>query len=170
MVVMVVVVVDLTTCDRCGYEWGYSGDLRTTTCPNCNRKTSTEHLSPDDVLLDPVGGTGECWLCGSGDDIEYHHVNYEDGVVVPLCGPHHRDVHNDEDHPLYPEDDRPLYGGRRNRVRVSDEELASVREAKALMYSEDVVEDVPDGKAIGALADFYINDQGPPPEEVEADG
>lgn len=28
-------------CDNCGYEWQYSGELPNTTCPSCQRKTST---------------------------------------------------------------------------------------------------------------------------------
>lgn len=58
---------------------------------------------------------------------------------------------------------------RDNRVRVNDEELELIRRAKEVWYGEDVAEDVPDGKALGAFADFIITDQGPPPEEVEGD-
>lgn len=32
-----------TECDNCGYVWVYTGKRWTTTCPNCNRKTSTPH-------------------------------------------------------------------------------------------------------------------------------
>jgi hypothetical protein len=35
------------TCDKCGYEWDYSGGLYHTTCPRCNHKTSTP-LTPDE--------------------------------------------------------------------------------------------------------------------------
>ncbi|WP_226005027.1 hypothetical protein [Natrinema salinisoli] len=28
-------------CEKCGYEWDYTGELMTTTCPRCNLKTPT---------------------------------------------------------------------------------------------------------------------------------
>lgn len=34
-------------CSHCGYEWEYSGEMWTATCPRCNRKTETG-LKPDD--------------------------------------------------------------------------------------------------------------------------
>jgi len=33
-------------CDKCGYKWTYTGDLWTTTCPRCNKKTKTQ-LHPE---------------------------------------------------------------------------------------------------------------------------
>lgn len=30
-------------CEKCSYEWDYSGCLEHTTCPNCNRKTKTKY-------------------------------------------------------------------------------------------------------------------------------
>jgi rubrerythrin len=35
------------TCEHCGYEWTYNGDLWQATCPRCNKKTPTG-LKPDD--------------------------------------------------------------------------------------------------------------------------
>ena len=34
-------------CEKCGYEWTYTGEMWNTTCPRCNRKTPTG-LAPDD--------------------------------------------------------------------------------------------------------------------------
>lgn len=28
-------------CEKCGYEWEYTGELYRTTCPRCNKKTAT---------------------------------------------------------------------------------------------------------------------------------
>lgn len=42
-------------CERCGYEWEYSGNLPQTTCPACERKTHTGLLpSQDDVPAGPM--------------------------------------------------------------------------------------------------------------------
>lgn len=35
-------------CDRCGYEWIYSGQMWRATCPNCGHKMPTG-LKPDDL-------------------------------------------------------------------------------------------------------------------------
>lgn len=35
-----------------------------------------------------------------------------------------------------------------------------------MMYGDNA-ENIPDGKAIRDLSDFYVMDQGPPPEEVQ---
>lgn len=35
-------------CSKCGYEWDYSGDMFTATCPRCSYKTETG-LAPDDL-------------------------------------------------------------------------------------------------------------------------
>lgn len=40
-------------CQKCGYNWTYSGELWTTTCPRCNGKTKTwkDPDMGDDVLV-----------------------------------------------------------------------------------------------------------------------
>lgn len=58
---------------------------------------------------------------------------------------------------------------RDNRVRVSDEELQQLREAKEVWYGDDVAGNIPDGQAIGTFADFIIKDQGYH-EDFEAGG
>lgn len=55
---------------------------------------------------------------------------------------------------------------RDNRVRVSDDELELLREAKEVWWG-DGHQEISDGKAIGTFADFIITDQSPPPEEQE---
>lgn len=30
------------TCNNCGYEWDYSGDLLLATCPSCGLKTDVD--------------------------------------------------------------------------------------------------------------------------------
>jgi len=32
----------MTECDKCGYEWDYSGDLLLATCPSCGLKTDVD--------------------------------------------------------------------------------------------------------------------------------
>jgi len=29
----------MTECDKCGYEWDYTGKLKMATCPSCGYKT-----------------------------------------------------------------------------------------------------------------------------------
>ena len=35
------------TCEHCGYEWTYTGEMWTATCPRCGQKTNSG-LRPDD--------------------------------------------------------------------------------------------------------------------------
>ena len=32
----------MTECDKCGYEWDYTGKLLKATCPSCGLKTPVE--------------------------------------------------------------------------------------------------------------------------------
>lgn len=32
------------TCNRCGYNWDYTGDLVQATCPSCNAKVTVRDL------------------------------------------------------------------------------------------------------------------------------
>lgn len=50
-----------------------------------------------------------CWICGTPTGIQLHHCHYErvggderDSDLVPLCGPHHRGVHNHMKHRKIP--------------------------------------------------------------------
>jgi len=37
----------MTTCDKCGYEWEYSGNKPRTICPNCNKNVRTGKTAID---------------------------------------------------------------------------------------------------------------------------
>lgn len=45
-----------------------------------------------------------CELCGSEQNIDQHHTNYERDETVPLCRSCHKSVHCKPDHELYPDD------------------------------------------------------------------
>lgn len=45
-----------------------------------------------------------CELCGEAEDLVDHHTNYTRDKTVPLCRSCHSEVHNDEGHPLNPDD------------------------------------------------------------------
>jgi DNA-directed RNA polymerase subunit RPC12/RpoP len=38
----------MTECNKCGYEWDYTGKLNMATCPSCGYKTTTAEDDEDD--------------------------------------------------------------------------------------------------------------------------
>lgn len=47
----------------------------------------------------------QCIECGSQQkETVQHHVSYADDETVPVCHSCHQHIHDDETHPLYPED------------------------------------------------------------------
>lgn len=49
---------------------------------------------------------GDCVLCGDSKTLQ-HHTNYAEDETVPVCYTCHGAIHADEDHSLYPEDEKP---------------------------------------------------------------
>jgi len=86
----------------------------------------------------------ECTLCGSENNIEIHHINYEEDETVPLCRDCHNKVHSNPDHSLYPDTE---FEGEAAKVS-SDGKVTIPKEARAFF-------DIGEGDAI-----YFENDSG----------
>lgn len=63
-----------------------------------------------------ASSTETCVECGSSENVVDHHVNYEEDETVPACRSCHIQIHNNPNHRLHPEDERPDDSGFRPRI------------------------------------------------------
>lgn len=67
-----------------------------------------------------------CELCGTGDNVERHHISYAPEETVPLCRSCHQRVHKADAHELKPDDSRG-----KTTIQIDKEIRDKLREERA---------------------------------------
>src|ERR1700677_66518 len=142
---IMIMMMNMSHCVRCGYEWERRVEGRPKNCPRCKSplwdrpKVSMAKMSKANAAVAKAKSKGilipqPCSICGAMDKIQAHHENYDEPLEVTwYCPKHHRLRHEEIGDALV---DMQSGDSRHISIRIPDELLEIIdSEAKRRRWS-----------------------------------